>query len=75
MASAKRYTPEQIEEICKLYREGKSIRLVAAKLGLSYGGVRHRLTVQEIPLRARKEAARLMSERARAEKAKKLRKA
>lgn len=63
MAFGKRYTPEQVQRMCELYREGSSIRMIAAKYNASYGGVHHMLITNGVTIRQRKEAAKLMVER------------
>lgn len=60
---AKRFTPEQVDRMCDLYRTGHSIRMVAAKFGASYGGVHHLLWSNGVQVRGRKDAARLMADR------------
>lgn len=57
---AKRFTPEDITRMCELYRQGNSVRMVAAKFAASYGGVNHILRANGVQLRSRAEAANLM---------------
>jgi hypothetical protein len=44
-------TPDDVEKVCKLYEEGKSIRWLAEECQYSYSGMRDLLLRNDVKLR------------------------